>query len=207
MDKTNLTYSEIIYLFADQIVPERSKFLTYDLHPTGEKISAKPLSYKMILAALVYLQDKGLISFSVKEVKKLIFLSGKDIFAKRTKEAKNLTGIEQILMDYIKKEANVRTAVYYILNDDESSPWGQVINIAKNSLVEKGFLTIEKKQAIFSAKKYFFNQEKVKEVQPLLENVKKSIVSISSDNELYKLLESAVKKGIDARKEQSTSDD
>jgi len=207
--KTNLTYSEVIYLFADKSVSERSRFVNYDTHPTGEKISIKPLSYKMIISALVNLSEKSYIVLSVKEVKKMIFLSGKDIFGKKIKDAGvDITGIEKVVLDNFKNETEVGKAVYYLLDDDESSPWGQVVNISKNSLVEKGFLMIEKERKnIFTAKRYLYVENKIKEIASLYEEVEKSITQFSAKSEIYQLVRSAVKKGIDARRAQSSSDD
>jgi hypothetical protein len=205
----NLTYSEVVYLFADKFISERSRFVNYDLHPTEEKISVKPLSHLMVTAALAYLVEKGYISLSIKEVKKLIFLSGKEVFGKKLKEAgPDITGIEKVLLDNFKNETEVHKAVYYLLDDDESSPWGQVIYISKNSLVQKGFLFIEKERKnIFSAKRYLFGEKNIKEIAPLHEVVEKNLAQFYAKKDIYKLIENAVKNGIASRRAQSSSDD
>lgn len=210
MDKrTDLTYSEVIYLFADKSVSERSRLVNYDTHPSGEKISVKPLSHKMVTAALAGLIEKGYVSLSVKEVKKLIFLSGKEVFGKKLKDpGPDITGIEKVLLENFKNEKEVRKAVYYLLDDDESSPWGQIIQISKNSLTEKGFLLIEKERKhIFETKKYLYDEKKIKETVPLYEEVEKNLSQFSAKADIYKLVENAVQKGIAARREQSSSDD
>ena len=208
-NKKELTYSEIIYLFADRAVSERSKLFNYDTHPTGEKISVKPLSHKMVTAALAYLVEKGYISLSVKEVKKLIFLSGKEVFGKRIKDAgSNITGIEKKLLDNFKNETEAHKAVYYLLDDDESSPWGQVINISKNSLMEKEWLAIEKERKnIFTPKRYLYTKKNIKEITSLYDETEKKLKEFSVKEDIYKLVENAVKKSIAARLAQSTSDD
>ena len=207
--KIELTYSEIVYLFADKAVSERSGLFNYDTHPSGEKISVKPLSHKMVTAALAYLIEKGYVTLSVKEVKKLIFLSGKEVFGKKIKDAgQDITGIEKILFDNFKNETKVQKAVYYLLNDDESSPWGQIVNISKNSLVQKEFLFIEKERKnIFSAKRYLYDENKIKEITPLYEEAEKNLTQFSAKADINKLVESAVKKGIASRHEQSSSND
>ena len=210
MDKrTDLTYSEVIYLFADKSVSERSRLVNYDAHPSGEKISVKPLSHKMVTAAVAYLVEKGYISLSVKEVKKMIFLSGKEVFGKKLKDAgPDITGIEKVLLDNFKNEKEVRKAVYYLLDDDESSPWGQIVWISKNSLAEKGFLSVEKERKnIFATKKYLYDEKKIKEVTPLYEETEKNLAQFCAKAETNKLVENAVRKGIAARREQSSSDD
>ena len=207
--KTELIYSEVIYLFADKAVSERSRLVNYDAHPSGEKISVKPLSHKMVTAALACLVEKGYVSLSVKDVKKLIFLSGKEVFGKKIKDAgPEITGIEKVLFDNFKNETEVRKAVYYLLNDDESSPWGQIILISKNSLVQKGLLFIEKERKnIFTAKRYLFDENKIKETASLYEAAEKKLAEFSAKTDTYKLVENAVIKGIAARRAQSSSDD
>ncbi len=210
MDKrTELTYSEVIYLFADKSVSERSRLVNYDAHPSGEKISVKPLSHKMVTAALAYLVEKGYVSLSIKEVKKLIFLSGKEVFGKKLKDAGlEITGIEKVLLENFKNETEVRKAVYYLLDDDESSPWGQIVWISKTSLAEKGFLLVEKERKnIFAAKRYLYGERKIEEIGPLYEEVEKNLAQFYGNAETYKLVENAIQKGIAARRAQSSSDD
>lgn len=208
-NRKGLTYSEVIYLFADRSVSERSKLVNYDTHPSGEKISVKPLSHKMVIAALTYLVEKGYVSLSVKDVKKLIFLSGKEVFGKKLKDSgPDITGIEKALLDNFKNETEVRKAVYYLLNDDESSPWGQIVQISKNSLVEKGFLIMEKERKnIFTAKRYLYGENNLKGIASSYEEVEKNLKQFYVKADIYKLVENAVQKGIAARRAQSSSDD
>jgi len=209
MIKNNLTYSELIYLFADKAISERSKIFNYDIHPTNEKIAVKPLSHKMVIAALVNLIEKGLISLSIKDVKKLFFFNGKDIFGKQLKEAgSDITGIEKKLFDNFKNETEVRKAIYYLLDDDETSPWGQIVRISKDSLLEKNYLYMEKERKnIFSVKRYLYDEIKIKEMMPIYEEAENTLKKFSNKNDIYKLVEGAVKNGIASRLEQSTTDD
>lgn len=207
--KNNLTYSEIIYLFADKSIKERSKFVNYDNHPTDEKISAKPLSYKMVLGALTYLVDKGYISISVKDIKKLLIFPGKDVFGKKLKEAgSDISGIEKVLLNNFKNETEVHKAVYYLLDDDATSPWGQMILISKNSLVEKGYLFIEKERKnIFSAKRYLFVEKDLAKITSEYELVEKNISQFSTKVDANKMIEKAIKNGISSRIEHASNDD
>jgi hypothetical protein len=207
--KIDLTFSEILYLFADKTISERSKFVNYDNHPSGEKISVKPLAYKMVTSALAFLVENEYLSLSVKEVKKMVFLSGKEIFGKKIKErGPEVTGIEKKLLDNFKNETEVRKAVYYLLDDDSSSPAGSVIHISKNSLVEKGFLFIEaERKNIFSTKRYLYDEKKINELLPLYEEAENKLKEFIAKEDNYKLIENAVQKGINARQEQSSSDD
>jgi hypothetical protein len=202
----DLTYSEIIYLFADKYVSKRSKLVNFDTHPTGEKITAEPLARKVVLAALVYLHENKFISLSIKEEKKLFIFSGKELYINKTGEQKNLSGIEKKLIENIDGETKVWRAVYYLLGDDEVSPWGHFVNIAKQSLVEKGILSVTKEKKIFSFPKYSFNKDREqfkKEYEQAVNAVKK----FSQNNELNSLATKAIDKGIGLRREYQSSDD
>jgi hypothetical protein len=206
---TNLTYSELVYMFADKAVSDRSGLVNYDSHPSGQKISVKPLSQKMVLAAFVYLIENSYISLTIKDVKKLFFIPSKAVFAKKCKDAgTDVTGIEKILLHNFKEETEVSKAVYWLLNDDETSPWGQVIVLSKNSLVEKGFLELEKERKnIFSTIKYLYVENKKDEMTPTYNETEKKLSEFSKTTEGYSILEQAVKSGIASRKEQSSSSD
>ena len=205
----NLTNSEVIYLFANKSVSERARLVNYDNHPSNNKISIKPLCLKMVVGALAYLVDNGYLTLSIKNVKKLIFLSSRQVFGKKIKEAgSDVTGIEKILLNNFKNESQVSTACYYLLDSDETSPWGQVVVISKNSLVEKGFLEIEKERKnIFSTKKYFYVENKLKHIDPVYNDTEKNIKLFSANKDIYRLVENAIKNGIGSRQEKSSNDD
>lgn len=205
----NLTYSEIVYLFGDKFVSERGGLVNYDSHPSGVKIPVGKLAQVMVTAAVVYLSEKGLVELSVKEAKKLFVFSGKDIFIKKIKDAdKEVTGIEAGFLNYLKEETKLSKAVYWLLSDDESSPWGQIINLSKQSLAEKKVLKLEEKaKSIFSAKKYLYDPKVLSEYQADFEQVQKALGEFSLQKEISNLVFSAVKSGMNSRKEQSSSDD
>jgi len=153
MDNQPLTFSELIYLFADKAVAQRSKFFNHDYHPSGEKITHTPLAQKMVLTALCDLYDKKYISLKEKDVKILFLFPGKKVFGKAEKaQDGHVTGIEKTLLENFSQETEVSKAVYHLLDSDEANPWGQVINISKESLVQKGLLFLEKERKnIFSS--------------------------------------------------------
>jgi len=209
MNNNMLTYSEVVYLFGDKFLSERSSFVNKDIHPSGEKISIKPFSKMMVIAAFLYLEEKGYICLLTKEVKKMLFFSGKDVFAtKKRQDTRELSGIEKALLNNIGDETKIRDAVYNLLRENETSPWGIIINISKKSLVEKGFLNEEvKRKFIVVSKKYYFNEKKIKEVESLYERVRELIGKFSLKVDTYKLVESGVLKGMATRVEHSSSDD
>ena len=203
-----LTYSEAIYLFAELSVPDRSRLVNYDPHPSGQKISAKPLCHKMIMGALVYLVEKGYISLSIQNTKKLLFLPDKDIFAKRLKDGgSSLTGIEKILAANIEENTKLNNAVYYLLRDDETSPWGMIVRISKDSLLQKGFLKMEEKRAnIFSVKKHLYGEKDRETAREVYEKAENKIKEFTAQNDMYRLSEKVIRKGVASRLEQSSDD-
>lgn len=203
------TYSEAVYLFAETCIPDRSKLFNYDTHPTGEKISVKPLCHMMILSALVFGMEKEYISLSVKDVKKLFIFPGKDIFVKRLKELDpEIDGIEKALISNIKDESPLNKAVYHILDEDESSPWGQIIRKSKDSLIQKGYLMMEKERKnIFSAKRHLFGEKNRSVVTETYKEALQKIKMFSSKDELYKLTQAAIKNGVASRLEQADTSD
>lgn len=206
----NLTYSEIAYLFADTIVPDRAKLLNYDAHPSGQKIPFTKLAQKMVIAAVIFLSEKGFVQLNVQNIKRLFIIPSRDVFIKKTKDSDNtISGIETTLLNTLdSRETPLSKAIYHLLSEDESSPWGQIVLFSKKSLVEKKVLYIEERaQSIFSTKRYLFSKDGIDQFLPQLTTVKKAIDSLSEQEELSRLITSAVKSGMDARKEQSTSDD
>jgi len=205
----NLTYSEIVYLFGDKFVSERGGLVSYDSHPSGVKIPVGKLAQVMVTAAVVYLSEKGLVELSVKEAKKLFVFSGKDIFVKKIKDGgSEVTGIESGLLNYIKEETKLSKAVYWLLSDDESSPWGQIIYLSKNSLAQKKVLQLEEKaKGIFSTVKYLYDPKVLSQYNVDFEKVQKALAEFFKQTEVSKLVFSAVKSGMAARRAQSSSDD
>lgn len=202
-------YSEILYLFADQALKDRSRFVNKENHPSGESISVKPLSHLMVSSALAYLMQEGYISLQVKQVKKLFLFPGKAVFGKQIKENDGkVTGIEQVLLNNFQKETDVEKAVYYLLDSDESSPWGQVIHLSKESLAQKGLLNvISEKKFILTVKHFEYDREKIQSLFPLYQQVLQQFESFKHSVDMYEVLDKAVKKGLAARVEQSSTDD
>ncbi len=204
-----LTYSETVYLFADSLIKDRSKLFNYDSHPSGQKIPYVKLAHMMVLAAVQYLVEKQYVELMVKDVKKLFIFPGKDIFLKRLKtDNTDLTGIEKKLFDYIKDETKLFTAVYFLLDTDYSSPWGQIVILSKDSLVGKNILQKEAKaKHIFTTKKYLYDAQILNKYESSLNIVQFSLERIKQDIKIYRLIEKSIASGMAARVERSSSDD
>jgi len=203
MKTITLTNSELVYLFADKLVSQRSRLVNYDRHHCGEKISIKPLAQAMVTAAVAQLVDQKYISLELREVKKLIFLSGKEVFANRDKNGeRELSGIEQRLIKNIDQDTKLRDAVYNLLNQDTTSPWGQIVKFSKDSLVGKGWLVpAEEKKMFVGQMKYAFDPKKREELIGEFENLKKRFDRFSFDKRMHETIVGAINKGMSARVE------
>ncbi|KKP85247.1 MAG: hypothetical protein UR87_C0057G0009, partial [candidate division CPR3 bacterium GW2011_GWE2_35_7] len=108
----------------------------------------------------------------------------------------------------IKEETNLEKAVYYLLDNDETSPWGQIIRISKNSLAAKGYLNVtEEKKLILKVRNYSLNNSKMNEVSSFTEKVNSSLIQLSNDKDLFNMIDKAVAKGMAARVEQTDTSD
>ncbi len=209
MENTKLTYSEIVYLFAEKFVSERAKFVNQESHPSGEKYPAKTLGYFMIAAAFEYLKKYGYISIEIKDVKKMILFNGKDVIVNKLKDASaEITGIEHNLLANIKNNTKLEYAVYNLLSADENLPSGHMIAISKDSLAQKGFLTTtEEKKFLGKVKVFSINQEKYSSALSMLPEVETALVNFRNDAQYYSTLMDFVKKGVVMREERSDSFD
>jgi len=200
MPNTAVTQSELVYIFADKLISQRANFVnTYKL-PSGERLPVKVLAQSMVLAAWAELVNRKLITLAIKDIKKLLLFSGKEIFAKKlvTDQKSELSGIEKILISNIDQETKVRDAVYNLLSEDESSPWGQIIYLNKKSLIAKGLLNQEGNQ---------FDQAEIKKLQSKFSLLQQQFDHFSFTGETLELLNQAIKKGMNARVERAEGAD
>ncbi len=196
-----MTYSQIVYLFADQLVSDRSGFVNYHLHPTGQKISVKPLSELLVLSALIYLIDQKYLSLTVADTKKLFFLPGQDVFVKALKKADpSLAWLESSLLDASQSESKLQKSVYNILGQDDISPWGQIIGLVRDDLAKQGHLIAQQsKRLITFTKKYSFAKDP-SSFQSHLDQFQKAL-SQFSNTAIFPLVKKAISSGIAKRKE------
>lgn len=197
-----LTFSQCAYLFADKLLPQRGKLVNLDKHPSGEKIPFKPLGNLLTLAAFTYLSQNGYLSLKNKAIKKLIFFPAKDIFAEKLKPAPtDLGGLEQIILTHLNEETSVRQLSRSLLDDQETSPWGQVVSLVKKELAGLDILKTEAKPKVFSVAQYSFNQEKESAFAPLFKETKEALDRFRREVADLSLIESAIEKGIASRQE------
>ena len=161
----------------------------------------------MILGALVYLVKNKYVNLVIKDVKKLFIFPGQDVFmTQNQKLSANVTGIERRIFNNINVETCVNHTVYNLLSEDDSSPWGQIINICKKSLLDQKYLIAGEKK-IFSAQTYIFDQAKLEEVSKMQREVSEALKLFERDTKLFQLTEKAVIGGMNSRVEHDSSVD
>ncbi len=203
-----LTYSEIVYLFADKFISQRARFANLEHHPGGEKFPVKPLGDLMVLASVLYLEKNGYIKMTVKDVKRMLIFNGKDVVAERLREpSEEITGIEEILLNNIKDATVLQKAIYNLLTSNDVLPWGPIINISKQSLVRKGYISaVQEKKLLGHVTKYSLVADKVREVENMVNELSGELSAFSADSR-YSLINKEVVRGISARVEHESSDD
>lgn len=203
----NLTFSEVAYLFADQLITDRARFANLDDHPSGEKIPVAKLAQLMVRAAVIDLVKQKMIELEVKTVKKMWLFSAQEVIARRLKDSDRVTGIEARLLSQINTETNLRKAAYNLLPADESSPWGQVIVLSKQSLLAKKVLVLEEKARLFRVKRFFFAPQVPAQYDKEYVELKHDLATQIQDAQLSALVDKAIKAGIGARQEVEMNDD
>jgi len=207
MAQVKLTFSEIIFLFADRYISDRAKFINTYSHPSGGKLPVKPLSVTLVLAALAYLVEEGYVTLSVKEVKKLFIFSGREVMITPLKKnGVQLNSLEEIIYTNSGVGASLRKAVYNILSSDESIPWGQITNIVRDAVYDKGFLDVTEKKFLTVIKSYAIKKNRVSEYEDEFEKAKTALQKFQS-NPIYDEVIKAIEKGIADRQEHISSDD
>ncbi len=200
---SNLSYSEILYLFSDQFVMSKKS----------------SLAGMMCLAALLNLKDENLIRFEMKDVKKFFILKGKAVIVEKLYQDKtdlvnqNFSGIEKVFLENIIDKKKVDDFVRSLLPGElYDSPWDIIYMIVKENLYEKGFLFKEKykkdeknivqnilslirKEIKTEIKeepsiegfyiKYIENEEKKARIEGMLPQVKQSFMVFKNDKGLY----------------------
>lgn len=73
MGNSDLTYSGIVYLFADQFV-EKANIFDSDEFISDNRVKKKQLAEMLCLASLLYLMDKNIINLEIIEIEKKFFL-------------------------------------------------------------------------------------------------------------------------------------
>lgn len=201
MKNSDLTYSEIVYLFAEQFVPTANIFDEKEFI-SDNKLKQRELAEILCLSALLCLIDKKLINLEIKD-EKLFW-----IFKRKVLIAKKMSGHGPDLSSLEKKilcDANERENVYYIIKNliphNLRNPWNVVISIVRDDLIQKGYLSKEKYWYFFTRYHYNMNQEKNPVLEKRLSQTKKSLLIFKSYKckELYEKTSNEIRDAIKSK--------
>ena len=183
MGNSDLTYSEIIYLFAEQFVQKKANIFNCDEFISDNKVEQKQLAEMLCLGSLLYLMDKNLINLEIIESEnKILFWTSieKNIIVKeRVNYGQDLCSIEKKFFEdetYMKSVSEIVKNLISI--DFENNPWNGVISIVREDLILKGYLSIEEHWPLISFlfdDHYIVNQEKTSGLEKMLSETKISL--------------------------------
>lgn len=212
-----LTPSEVVFLNGEMFA-KKVLLGNVDLLHSDEKVSLTQLGQAILATAVLACEEAGAFRLEVRERKGMLGLRKvRELFAVPADPRENLPehSLEAILYDLatrlaLKENNDIYTMFYTWLREDASSPWNTAMELLKAGMAKRGMLdaTEEKKLKIFTVTRYAFPErtarlvkgQAVGPVKALLDNCART------QPEVWKLLESGIKKAISARTESSDTD-
>lgn len=207
MRNSDLTYSEIAYLFAEQFVQKANIFNSCEFI-SGNRVEQEQLAEMLCLGSLLYLMDKNIINLEIIEIenRKLFWISReKIVIVTKTKNCnQDLYSIEKKLFEDVvygtsvadvvensKYGKRVSDIVKNLIPDGYGNPWNVVISIVREDLIQKGYLSVEEHRPLLSFlfdDHYIVNQEKTSGLEEILSQTKYSLSIFKSYRyrDLYK---------------------
>jgi len=186
-----------------------------DLLHSDEKVSLAQLGGAVLATAILGCEQAGAFRLEVRERKAMLGLRKvRELFAVPTNPRENLPeySLEATLYDLatrlaLQENNDIYTIFYTWLREDAIAPWNTAMELLKAGMAKRGMLdaTEEKKLKIFTVTHYTFPErtsrlvkgQSVGPVKALLENCERT------RPEVWKMLESGIKKAITARTESS----
>jgi hypothetical protein len=201
-------YSDIIYLFGDQFSTPAGMLSYKEELPTGTKVEQKKLSQMVVLGALLFLKEKKIIDIFIAEGK-VLFVKTKTVKVKRLNTPKeSVGGLEGALLRTVADEKNLQEMMHNLFSHDIYNPWGDVLEVVKKDLQEKGIIQKEEKGKVLFVKTY--KNTLAKEISDKdtkeLENFKSVLDEFKKNEELYRKTLSAIENGIASRQVRSNND-
>ena len=212
-----LTPSELVFLNGEQFA-QKVMLGNVELMHNKEKVSLTQLGMAIVAAAFLGCEEAGAFSLGVGERKAMLGL-------RKVREVYAVPGSARVLLPNGSLEATlanlaeryedsdehtVQNLVYAWLGEDTTSPWNHALGLLKEGMAKRGLLEAreEKKLKIFTVTHYFLPDEtrrllsgqSVGSVKQMLDGC------AQSRPEIWKLLESGIKKAISARTESSDND-
>ncbi len=181
--------------------------------PDGTMVDQKKLAEQAVLAAFAYLYNKKLIDIVLGEKKAwrftgkyffiidLAFLLKRKTTTARVKKlqssAPDTSGLEAVIFTHIQDNSDIWGLTLGLLRSAVSNPWGDVLEIVKKNLLERGILKqVEKGKVLFrTTYKNVVNEDISKEEKQVTE-LKKTLNELQSKGELYQQILSDIENGI-----------
>ena len=209
-----LTPSEVVFLNGE-LFAKKVMLGNVDLLHSDEKVSLAQLGQTILATAVLACEAAGAFRLEVRERKAMLGLRKvRELFAVPSNPRENLPehSLEATFANLAAQMApqdnnDIYTMFYTWLREDAMSPWNTVMELLKSGMAKRGLLeaTEEKKLKIFTVTHYTFPErtarlvkgQSVGPVKALLENCERT------RPEVWKMLESGIKKAITARTESS----
>ena len=204
--------SDIVYLFGDRFA-KKARMGGAQLIYGGNKVNLSDLGDKLLLAAFAGLASKGYLALETVQEKILGLRTIRDLLVTRVKSpAEPLYGLEAAIWDNITgdpKKDRVRPIISRITGGTCPNPWNDLVGLAKNGLVEQGYLNVDKEELRFRPDKVHWsaNEGLIRPLEGRVDEVKALLSSLETrDRAMYKQLVESVQKGIKAMVESPDSD-
>lgn len=173
--------------------------------PDGTKVNQKKLAVQTVLAAFAYLYNKKLIDIVPGErERKALFRETKiktAIGKKLQSSAPDTSGLEAVIFTHVYDNSNIYGVITGgLLKEDVLNPWGDVLEIVKKDLLDRGILKrVEKGKVLFiTTHKYVVNEDISKEEKEVAE-LQKTLEELQSKGELFQIILSDIESGINFR--------
>jgi hypothetical protein len=212
-----LTPSEVVFLNGE-IFAKKMALGNVQLLSSDEKVSLSQLGQTILATAILACEQAGAFLLEVKEQKAMLGLRKvQKLFAVPAKPSENLpehsleATFSELAIHLAPQDKNdIYSMLYSWLRQDSSSPWNTALELLKAGMAKRGILdtTVEKKLKIFTVTNYTLPErtarlikgQPVEPVKALLDNC------AHTRPEVWKMLESGIKKSINARTESSDAD-
>jgi hypothetical protein len=194
-------FSDAVYLFGTTFSSAPSWHDLKEELPDGTKVDQNKLARQAVLAAFAYLYNKKLIDIVLEEGK-VLFMKTKTAKVKKLQSsAPDTSGLEAVIFTHIQDNSNISGIIHGLFRSDVPNPWGDVLQIVKKNLLDRGILKqVEKGKVLFITRyKNVVNEDFSKEEKQVTE-LKKTLEELQSKGELYKIILSEIASGISSRR-------
>jgi hypothetical protein len=212
-----LTPSELVFLNGEMFA-KKVMMGNIDLLHSNQKVSLAQLGQTILVTAILACEQAGAFHLDMRERKAMLGLRKvRELFAVPAKPRENLPqySLEATFFDLATRLAakdnnDMYTIFYTWLGEDASSPWNTAMELLKAGMAKRGMLdtTEEKRLKIFTVTHYTLPERTAKLIKgQSVEPVKALLANcVRTRPEVWKMLESGIKKAISARTESSDTD-